>query len=115
MPKFNTKFSEFSFIFFFDYVILIARNILNGLVKFGFYFHREQGLLVKGKKKMTQPEVKKIETDVIVFPAKSENEVLITEIETEIVELKKRTLKIDINKRFARLRKSIRKRSAGIF
>jgi hypothetical protein len=76
--------------------------------------HREQGFLEKGKK-MTQAEVKGFETDVVVFPTKSENEIIVKEIETEIVEVKKRTLKIDINKRFARLRKNIRKRSASIF
>lgn len=64
---------------------------------------------------MTQAEAKGFENDVVVFPAKSEREILVKETETETVEIKKRTLKIDINKRFTRLRKSIRKRSAGIF
>ena len=64
---------------------------------------------------MTQAEVKGFETDVVVFPAKPQIEISVKEIETEIVEVKKRTLKTDINKRFARLRKSIRKRSASIF
>jgi hypothetical protein len=81
--------------------------------KFRFYYDLEQGFLEKGKK-MTQAEVKIFDTDLVVFPAKTEIEVSIKETETEIVEVKKRTLKIDVNKRFARLRKHIRKRSAGI-
>jgi hypothetical protein len=111
--KINTKFSENRFIFFFDYVILNTRNILTVLVKFRFYYHLEQGFLEKGKK-MTQAEAKGFETDVVVFPAKPEVEISVRETETEIIEIKKRTLKVDINKRFARLRKNIRKRSAGI-
>jgi hypothetical protein len=72
-----------------------------------------KGFLEKGKK-MTQAEVKAFETDVVVFPAQPEKEILVQETETEIVEIKQRTLKIDINKRFARLRKSLRRRSASI-
>ena len=64
---------------------------------------------------MTQGEAKVFETDLILFPAKTEEEVPAKQIDAEIVEIKKRTLTVDVNKRFARLRKSIRKRSAGIF
>ncbi len=64
---------------------------------------------------MTQGDVKVFETDVVLYPVKSDEEVLSKETETEVVEVKKRVLKVDINKRFARFRKSIRRRSASIF
>lgn len=64
---------------------------------------------------MTQGKAAVFETEVLLFPAKPEaKEVSIAE-ETEVVEIKKTTIRIDINKRFARLRKSLRKRSASIF
>jgi hypothetical protein len=64
---------------------------------------------------MTQGEAKLFESDMILFPVKKDEETPVAEIETEVVEVKKRTLTVDVNKRFARLRKSIRKRSASIF
>lgn len=64
---------------------------------------------------MTQSEVKVFEADVVLYPVKTEVEVAVKETETEVSEMKKRTLKVDINKRFARLKKSIRRRSASIF
>ncbi|CAN5790252.1 hypothetical protein BH20ACI4_BH20ACI4_12630 [soil metagenome] len=64
---------------------------------------------------MTQADVKRFETDVVAFPSKSEAEISVKETETESVEVSKRTIKTDLYKRFARLRKNIRKRSAGIF
>lgn len=63
---------------------------------------------------MTKAEIQVLETEVVLFPAKPEREVSVTEIKTENVEAEKTTLKIDIKKRFARLKKSMRKRSAGI-
>lgn len=64
---------------------------------------------------MTQAEVKVFEPEVVVFPANREKESAAPGDEKEIVEAEKRTLKTDLDKRFARLKKSIRKRSAGIF
>lgn len=64
---------------------------------------------------MTQGEAKVFETDVVLFSTKTEREKDSQTAETEVVEVKKSTLKIDLDKRFARLRKSMRKRSASIF
>lgn len=65
---------------------------------------------------MTQGKAAVFETDVLLFSGKTEAKELSTNGEnTEVVEVKKTTLRIDINKRFARLRKSMRKRSASIF
>ena len=64
---------------------------------------------------MTQGKAAVFETDMILFPVKTEQEILVKTEETEVVEIKKGTLKIDIHKRFARLRKNIKKRSASIF
>lgn len=65
---------------------------------------------------MTQAKAAVFETEVLLFPTKTEtNEVSSVEEKIEVVEIKKTTLRIDINKRFARLRKSMRKRSASIF
>ena len=64
---------------------------------------------------MTQGEAKIIETEVVLFSAKTERENASPAEEAQVIEAKKRTLKIDIEKRFARLRKSMRKRSASIF
>ncbi len=55
-----------------------------------------------------------LETDVILFSPPLKQEVLMTEAKIEIVEVKKTTLKTDVKKRFARLKKSMRRRSAGI-
>ncbi len=55
-----------------------------------------------------------LETDVILFSPQLKQEVLMTEAKTEIVEVKKTTLKTDVKNRFARLKKSMRRRSAGI-
>lgn len=66
---------------------------------------------------MTQGKAAAFETEVLLFPAEPNTEVVSTAGEKiEIGEAKKTTtLKIDINTRFARLRKSLRKRSASIF
>lgn len=64
---------------------------------------------------MTQAKATVFETEVLMFPTKPEAKEVSTAEETEVVEIKKTTLKIDINKRFARLRKSLRKRSVSIF
>lgn len=59
-------------------------------------------------------EARVLETDVILFPPKLQQEILITETKKEIIEVKRSEFKSDIKKRFARLKKSMRKRSAGI-
>ena len=63
---------------------------------------------------MTKAKMQVLETDVVLFPLKLKQERLISEINNETIEVEKTTLKIDVKKRFARLKKSIRKRSAGI-
>ena len=64
---------------------------------------------------MIQGEAKVFETEMVLLTVKTENENSAKPNETETVELKKRTIKIDVDKRFARLRRNIRKRSASIF
>lgn len=64
---------------------------------------------------MTQGQAKIFETDVVLFPITNEKEVSEITEETEIIEVKKTTLRTDINQRFVRLRKSLRKRSISIF
>lgn len=55
-----------------------------------------------------------LETDRVLFPSKLTQEVLIKEVTSKAVGVEKTTLKIDIKNRFARLKKSMRRRSAGI-
>lgn len=65
---------------------------------------------------MTQGKAAVFKTEVLLFPTNSDAEDVSTiEEKIEVVEVKKTTLKIDINTRFARLRKSLKKRSASIF
>ncbi|HEV8157455.1 MAG TPA: hypothetical protein VGP58_00370 [Pyrinomonadaceae bacterium] len=66
---------------------------------------------------MTKGEAKMLETDVDIFPIKSVHEnresVLAEQLASKnAVEVE--TTKIDIKARFARLKKSLRKRSASI-
>lgn len=66
---------------------------------------------------MTKGEAKMLETDVIIFPMKFNDDVqelgqISETIEPEAIE--KQSIKTDIKLRFARLKKSLRKRSAGI-
>ena len=66
---------------------------------------------------MTKGEAKVLETDVIIFPLECapEKQAAITaeEIAVEIA-IEKQTVKVDVKDRFARLKKSLRKRSASI-
>ncbi len=65
---------------------------------------------------MTKGEAKVLETDVVVFPMKFEQnvqETVLTQEENNLVNGKK-TIEIDNESRFARLKKSLRKRSASI-
>lgn len=66
---------------------------------------------------MTKGEAKKLETDVVIFPMEfgreTEETGLVEEISTETVD-DKSTIRTDIQIRFARLKKSLRKRSASI-
>ena len=59
-------------------------------------------------------DVQVLEADVLLFSSKKERETISENTESVIVEVEKRTLKIDIKNRFARLKKSMRKRSASI-
>ncbi len=66
---------------------------------------------------MTKGEAKCLETDVVIFPMESnrenQTEVLVEETSTELV-VDKPSIRTDIQIRFARLKKSLRKRSASI-
>lgn len=66
---------------------------------------------------MTKGEAKKLETDVVIFPMESNREnqetILVEERAAEIC-VDKLSMKTDIQIRFARLKKSMRKRSASI-
>ena len=62
---------------------------------------------------MAQAGTKLFENDVVLFPVKNKQEM--PENQEESVEVKIRRVKIDVEKRFLRLRKNLRKRSVSIF
>ena len=55
-----------------------------------------------------------LEADVLLFSSKKERKTISENTESVIVEVEKRTLKIDIKNRFARLKRTMRKRSVSI-
>jgi hypothetical protein len=59
-------------------------------------------------------DVQVLEADVLLFSSKKERETISEDTESVIVEVEKRTLKIDIKNRFARLKRTMRKRSVSI-
>lgn len=66
---------------------------------------------------MTKGAAKMLETDVVVFPVKFEPkqpEVNDFELESEFKMVDEKSNKIDLRGRFARLKKSLRKRSVSI-
>lgn len=67
---------------------------------------------------MTKGEAKVLETEVVIFPAEfgSETQAPTTTVEENVFEAaaEKRPVKVDVENRFARLKKSLRKRSASI-
>jgi hypothetical protein len=66
---------------------------------------------------MTNGDAKMLETDMAIFPVKSDQENrenVLTEQLASKNAVETETTKIDIKARFARLKKSLRKRSAGI-
>ena len=67
---------------------------------------------------MTKGDAKMLETDMGIFPVKSDQEKNLGNVLTEQLAIKNavevETTKIDIKARFARLKKSLRKRSASI-
>ena len=66
---------------------------------------------------MTKGAAKMLETDVVVFPVKFEpkqSEVNDFELESEFKMVDEKSNKIDLRGRFARLKKSLRKRSVSI-
>lgn len=66
---------------------------------------------------MTKGEAKQLESDVVIFPLDDEGnnrKILLTKKAAEDVSTKETSVKIDLENRFARLRKSLRKRSASI-
>jgi hypothetical protein len=78
---------------------------------------REQGFFELGVEMKTKSEAKVLETDVVIFPmkfAQNEQETVLTE-GAEINRANEKNLdEADNETRFARLRKSLRKRSASI-
>ena len=62
---------------------------------------------------MIQGEVKVLEKDIVVFPVEAEQNAAEVS-EKEIVTVESKVVEIDIKKKFARLKKSLRKRSASI-
>lgn len=63
---------------------------------------------------MTSAKARDFNKNVILFPPKLEQEVLIAEEKNEKIEVNKTTLGKDVKERFARLKRSMRKRSASI-
>ena len=59
-------------------------------------------------------DVQVLEADVLLFSSKKERKTISENTESVIVEVEKRTLKIDIKNRFARLKRTMRKRSVSI-
>ena len=59
-------------------------------------------------------DVQVLKADVLLFSSKKERETISENTESVIVEVEKRTIKIDIKNRFARLKRTMRKRSASI-
>ncbi len=66
---------------------------------------------------MTEGEAKALETDVVIFPInfnRENQETKLTEETTAEIAVDKSLIKSDIEIRFVRLKKSLRKRSASI-
>ena len=63
---------------------------------------------------MIQGEVKALEKDIVVFPVEEKQNAAAEVSEREILTVESKVVEIDIKKRFARLKKSLRKRSASI-
>jgi hypothetical protein len=59
-------------------------------------------------------DVQVLKADVLLFSSKKERETISENTENVIVEVEKRTIKIDIKNRFARLKRTMRKRSVSI-
>lgn len=66
---------------------------------------------------MTKSEATVLETDVVIFPmefGQDNRETIVTEEQTAQLVIEKKSVEFDIETRFARLRKTLRKRSASI-
>lgn len=59
-------------------------------------------------------DVQVLEADVLLFSSKKARKTISENTEGVIVEVEKRTLKIDLKNRFARLKRTMRKRSVSI-
>lgn len=59
-------------------------------------------------------DVQVLEAEVMLFSSEKRRENVSQNEETEALKPEKRTIKIDIKKRFARLKRTMRKRSAAI-
>ena len=115
--KFNLFVLQNPCLLFLFCVIFIYRKICGCSNNKIFTVARTLGLLDKRRFEMTKGEAKMLETDMGVFPIKSvqENrENILTEQLASKNSVEVETTKIDIRNRFARLKKSLRKRSASI-
>jgi hypothetical protein len=78
----------------------------------------EQGLFLgKGVLEMTKGEAKQLENNVIIFPMDNEEdnrEILLTKKPEPDDSIVKKSVKSSLDDRFARLKRSLRKRSASI-
>ena len=66
---------------------------------------------------MTKGEVEAFETDAVIFPMKfdqNEKDTVLSEKTSEQIVVEDETNKINLSLRFARLKKSLRKRSVSI-
>ncbi len=59
-------------------------------------------------------DVHVLEAEVMLFSSKTEQENVSQNAESSALRVEKRTIKIDIKTRFARLKRTMRKRSAAI-
>lgn len=66
---------------------------------------------------ITKSEAKVLETDVVIFPMKlgqNAQEMVLAEDTKKITAIEKKPIEIDNENRFARLKKSLRKKSVSI-
>jgi hypothetical protein len=64
---------------------------------------------------MRQGEVKIFETDTVIFPVKTQQPAIEKDADAKAAGAAHQVQRIDVAERFARLKRNIRKRSAGIF
>lgn len=63
---------------------------------------------------MTNGEAKRLKTDTTFFPTEFKREIVSTEEKEYAAVVENESVKVDLKNRFARLKKSLRKRSVSI-